>query len=78
MPQAEIELRHLEDAKRLIERGETLVAEQRHRLEELRAHGHPTQQAEQTLESLKSAVRALRDTQNIIEGTLRDIRAQLR
>jgi hypothetical protein len=59
------ELRSLEDANRLVARGEALVAEQERRLEQLRKDGHPTGEAAQTLESLKGAVKALRETQRI-------------
>jgi len=75
MPDTAQELRHLEDAARLIARGEVLVAEQRRRIEELRKDGHSTQQAEQLLQSLTVALQTIREAQGLVERTLRDIEA---
>ena len=75
MPEIAKELRHLEDAARLISRGEALVAEQKRRLEQLRTAGHPARAAEQVLQSLKVALQTIRESESLIEGTLRDIEA---
>ena len=69
------EVLHLDEVKLRIAEGDGLVAEQEQRLEDLRKDGHPTYNAEKTLESLKGAVQALRETQAIIERTLREMEA---
>jgi len=73
MPEVAKELRRLEDATRMITRGEALVAEQRRRIEQLRETGYPVLEAERVLQSFKAALQTIRETESLIERTLRDI-----
>jgi len=75
MPEVAKELRRLEDATRLIARGEALVAEQRRCLEQLRKAGHPVLGAEQVLQSLKDVLQTIRESEGLIDRTLRDFEA---
>ena len=75
MPDIAKELRHLEEATRLIARGEELVAEQQRRLDRLRKDRHPVRDGERLLQCLIDAVQVMRYTQGIIQGALRDIGA---
>ena len=48
------ELRHLEEAKGLIERGEALATQQKRSLDQLRRDGHPTEEAAKTWQVSKA------------------------
>jgi len=75
LPKIEKELRHLEDATRLIAQGEALVGEQMRRLEQLREAGYPTLEAERVLKNFEVVLRTILDTENLIQHALRDIEA---
>jgi len=75
MPDTVQELRHLEDAAQRIARGEALVAEQVGRIEQLREAGFSAREAERILQTFKVVLDAIRESETIIEQTLRDIKA---
>jgi hypothetical protein len=52
---------YLAEADENIKKAEALVSAQERWIAKLAADGHPTAQAEKTLESLKNSVRVLRD-----------------
>ena len=53
--------RYLAEADENIKKAEALISAQERRIRKLDADGHPTAEAEKTLESLKNSLRVVRD-----------------